>query len=114
MDQKDHLQGAIEDANDFKNYLVNNLLIPLDNINNLCNEQATCSAIVKGFMQLQSNLEIKQGEVVIIIYFARHGAVARKPDKWTDWVTPSDKIEMLCPANINQDINGNKVEGIPD
>ncbi len=51
---------------------------------------------------------------MIIIYFAGHGALATKPDEWSDWV--SDKnIEMLCPADIGApDTNGKVIEGISD
>ncbi|PBK63111.1 hypothetical protein ARMSODRAFT_980290 [Armillaria solidipes] len=115
IEPRQDLQGAVEDANAFENYLVKDLLVPVTNIISLRNEQAIRSAIIKGFRQLQDNPKIIPGEVAIIIYFAGHGAVARKPDAWTNWETPEDKVEMLCPADINHVLNGNdKVEGIPD
>ncbi|KAK0421667.1 caspase domain-containing protein [Armillaria borealis] len=115
IEPTNNLHGAVEDANAFENYLVKDLLVPKANIINLRDEKATRSAIIDGFEELQRNSKIIPREVAIIIYFAGHGAVAEKPQTWTDWVTPGNKVEMLCPADINQVINGkDKVEGIPD
>ncbi|KAK0445829.1 peptidase C14, caspase domain-containing protein, partial [Armillaria borealis] len=111
IDRKHDLQGAVKDANNFYRYLHDDRSIPEANIINLRDGEATRSAIIKEFQNLQQNPEIIRGEVAIIIYFAGHGAVAPKPDAWKDWVTPTGKVKMLCPADIN---GKDKVEGIPD
>ncbi|PBK84254.1 hypothetical protein ARMGADRAFT_615488 [Armillaria gallica] len=109
------LQVAVKDADDFKSYLVKDMLVPEANIINLRNDQATRLAIIEAFIELKDDPRITPGEVAIIIYFAGHGAVARKPSAWKNWETPDDKVEMLCPADINHDLNGkDRVEGIPD
>ncbi len=105
----------MKDANDFSSYLLNDRGVPETNIINLRNGRATSSAIIEGFRQLKDNSKIIPGEVAIIMYFAGHGAVARKPAAWKNWVNPTGEVEMLCPADINPGINGKvKVEGIPD
>ncbi|SJL08001.1 uncharacterized protein ARMOST_11360 [Armillaria ostoyae] len=112
----ENLLGAVKDAENFKTYLLEDLGVPKDNIINLRNEQATRSAIINQFRQLEGDLKIVPGEVAIIIYFAGHGALATKPDTWTDWVsTDENTIEMLCPADIGAlDANSKVIEGVPD
>ncbi len=110
-----YLQGAIRDADNFKSYLLEYQRVPEANVFNLCNEQATRSAIIQKFRNLECNPRIIPGEAAIIIYFAGHGAVAYKPTTWTNWETPSGNVKMLCPTDINApDANGKVIEGIPD
>ncbi len=111
-----NLLGAVKDADNFKSYLLEDLGVAADNIINLRNEQATRSAIIERFRQLEADPKIVPGKVAIIIYFAGHGALASKPATWTDWVSTDEKlIEMLCPADIGAlDVNGEPIEGIPD
>ncbi|KAK0445813.1 caspase domain-containing protein [Armillaria borealis] len=111
----EYLQGAVRDAENFKSYLLEYRRVPAANVFNLRDEQATRSAIIQKFRDLERNPRIIPGEAAIIIYFAGHGAVARKPTTWTNWETPSGNVEMLCPADINApDANGKVIEGIPD
>ncbi|KAK0504441.1 hypothetical protein EDD18DRAFT_502339 [Armillaria luteobubalina] len=112
---RNDLHGAVDDADAFEEYLLTIRNVPKANITNLRNEGAKRSDIIKGFEGLRDNSRIIPGEAAIVIYFAGHGAVAPKPDAWTDWVIPTNKVEMLCPADLNQDIHGKgRVEGIPD
>ncbi len=109
------LHGAVRDAQEFNSYLLNDRGVPEANIISLRNQEATRTAIIGAFRQLEDNPRITPGEVAIIIYFAGHGAVAHKPFEWTDWETPDDIVEMLCPADINHGLyREHRVEGIPD
>ncbi|KAK0202204.1 hypothetical protein DFS33DRAFT_1061251 [Desarmillaria ectypa] len=109
------LRGAVRDADNFENYLLECRGVPKDNIINLRDGQATRSAIIQKFRELENNPRIIPGEVAIIIYFAGHGAIAHKPKTWKNWETPNGNVEMLCPADINAPEGyGKKIEGIPD
>ncbi len=114
LEREHDLKGAVEDAENFKNYLLKDLGVAANNITNLRNKEATRDAIIGGFRRLKRNQNIVPGEVAIIIYFAGHRAVIQKPDAWTNWTTPTGEVEMLCPADINRNINGKDVPGIPD
>ncbi|KAK0243749.1 caspase domain-containing protein [Armillaria nabsnona] len=105
VEPKQDLQGAIRDADEFNRYLLNDRGVPEVNIINLRNGQATRLAIIEAFIELKNNLRITPGEVAIIIYFAGHGAVAHKPSTWKNWETPTGEVKMLCPADINHDLN---------
>ncbi|KAK0457436.1 caspase domain-containing protein [Desarmillaria tabescens] len=112
----ENLQGAVADAKNFRSYLLQERKVPEANITFLRDEQATRSAIIENFRNLERNEKIIPGEAAIIIYFAGHGAVAHKPRTWENWETPNGNVEMLCPADINLplDKDGKKIEGIPD
>ncbi|KAG7451529.1 uncharacterized protein BT62DRAFT_991060 [Guyanagaster necrorhizus] len=111
----ENLLAAVADADRFENYLLEDLQTPKKNIISLRNGQATREAIISGFRSLICNPRITQGMAAIIIYYSGHGAVAPKPDEWTDWQTYDNEIEMLCPTDIGiRDVNDNVVEGIPD
>ncbi|KAK0451583.1 caspase domain-containing protein [Armillaria borealis] len=113
--ESETLQGAVNDANKFDEYLCEDLGTPKENIISLRNEHATRSRIIHGFRSLEHNPKIVRGKAAIIIYYAGHGAVATKPVEWKDWETPDDKIEMLCPYDIGcQGDNDEVVDGIPD
>ncbi|KAK0475329.1 caspase domain-containing protein [Armillaria luteobubalina] len=115
IEPRQDLKGAVKDAENFKKYLLEDLGVAEDNIINLRDEQATRSAVIDRFRQLQGDPKIGSGKAAIIIYFAGHGARATKPTTWTDWVSSDENIEMLCPADIGAlDANGKVVEGIPD
>ncbi|KAK0194258.1 caspase domain-containing protein [Armillaria mellea] len=113
--KSEDLQGAVNDADKFDEYLCKDLGTPKENIISLRNEEATRSAIINGFRSLEHNPDIVKNMAAIIIYYAGHGAVAQKPVEWKDWETPDDKIEMLCPYDIgSQDDKDKVVDGIPD
>ncbi len=124
VEPKQDLQGAVKDADNFKNYLLEDLGVAEDNIIDLRDKDATRSAIINQFRELERNPKIVPGEAAIIIYFAGHGALTTKPDTWTGWVSTDEKtIEMLCPANIGApdvkdkvvpDGKDKVIEGIPD
>ncbi|KAK0451584.1 hypothetical protein EV421DRAFT_1044539 [Armillaria borealis] len=110
-----NLLAAVADADRFQDYLLEDLQTPREHIISLRNGQATRKAIIDGFKSLIYNPGIVQGMAAVIIYYSGHGAVAPKPDEWTDWQTYDNEIEMLCPTDIGiLDINDKVVEGIPD
>ncbi len=109
------LVAAVADADRFQDYLLEDLKTPREHIISLRNGQATRKAIIDGFKSLICNPRIVQGMAAVIIYYSGHGAVAPKPDEWTDWQTYDNEIEMLCPTDIGiLDTNDRVVEGIPD
>ncbi len=62
---------------------------------------------------MKDNAVIQQD--AIIVYFAGYGATTTKPVEWTDWETPNNAIEMLCPTDIGiGDKTSDVVGGIPD
>ncbi len=68
-----YLQGAIRDTDNFKSYLLEYQCVPEANVFNLRNEQATRSAIIQKFRNLERNPRIIPGKAAIIIYFAGGG-----------------------------------------
>ncbi|PBL03058.1 hypothetical protein ARMGADRAFT_1069624 [Armillaria gallica] len=114
-EEYDNLKAAVADANRFEKFLLDRLRTPREHIISLRNDQATRKGIIDGFRSLIHDQRISPGKSAIIIYYAGHGAVAPKPNEWTDWQTSDDEIEILCPADIGiLDINDKAVEGIPD
>ncbi|KAK0469284.1 caspase domain-containing protein [Desarmillaria tabescens] len=113
--RSESLQGAVNDANKFDEYLRKDRGTPEENIISLRDEKATRSAIIDGFKRLESDERIVSGTAAIIIYYAGHGAIAHKPVEWKDWETPGDEIELLCPSDIGlRDQNDKIIDGIPD
>ncbi|KAK0236293.1 caspase domain-containing protein [Armillaria nabsnona] len=113
--KKFQLTGAVGDADDFQQYLLEDLRVPKEHITSLRDKGATRTAIIQGFRDLGSDQRIVRGQAIIVIYFAGHGAAADKPKEWLDWESPDDRIEMLCPSDMGL-LDGKKgvIEGIPD
>lgn len=110
------LEGAVADANEFEHYVGTDLGAPEDNIISLRDEKATRSQIIGAFKKLKDRKDIVPGKAIIIIYYAGHGAVAKKPAQWEDWHAFDNNIEMLCPVDMTfrNSVKENTVEGIPD
>ncbi|KAF6752769.1 caspase domain-containing protein [Ephemerocybe angulata] len=50
-----------------------------------------------------------------VIFYAGHGARAKRPEGWEAYTTDDIWIELLCPIDMGTiDTNGRVVEGIPD
>ncbi len=114
-EEYDNLRASVADADRFEKFLLNHLRTPREHIISLRNDQATRKDIIDGFRSLIHDQKISLGKSAIIINYSGHGAVAPKPNEWTDWPTSDDEIEILCPADIGiLDINDKAVEGIPD
>ncbi|KAK0194156.1 caspase domain-containing protein [Armillaria mellea] len=109
------LTGAVDDANAFQQYLLEDLRVPMDHITILRDKMATRKAIIQEFKNLADNPRIVGGQAIIIIYFAGHGAAADKPKEWSDWQSAGNKIEILCPSDMGlPDGEKSVIEGIPD
>ncbi|KAK0452256.1 caspase domain-containing protein [Armillaria borealis] len=109
------LEGAVSDANAFKHYVSTDLGAPEDNIISLRDKEATRSQIIDAFKKLKDREDIVPGKAIIIIYYAGHGAVAKKPAQWEDWDAFDNNIEMLCPVDMTfRNSVKEKTEGIPD
>lgn len=110
------LNGAVADADRFEDYLKG----PLAKLSRqkpkiISLRNATRQEILRGFVSLQTDYKDLKDNVVIIIFYAGHGARTKKPKEWTDWQTNNDEIEMMCPSDIGK-VEGNSapVEGIYD
>ncbi|KAK0192632.1 caspase domain-containing protein [Armillaria mellea] len=110
------LEGAVADANEFEHYIRTDLGAPKENIISLRDKKATRSRIIGAFSDLEARKDIIRGQAIIIIYYAGHGAVAKKPAQWEDWHAFDNNIEMLCPVDMTfrKSVKKKKVEGIPD
>lgn len=102
------LKSAVADANNFRDWVVNELGVPPSRIRDLRNEGATRQAIIKGLQDLATKATIKQGDP-ILIYYAGHGSEASAPAEW-HWDSPNGKIQMIIPW----DHKPADVHGIPD
>lgn len=78
------LEGAVADANKFEYYIRTDLGAPDENITSLRDGEATRSQIIDAFRDLEAHKDIVRGNAIIIIYYAGHGAVAKKPAQWED------------------------------
>ncbi|KZV65117.1 hypothetical protein PENSPDRAFT_614510 [Peniophora sp. CONT] len=87
------LRGAVADANAVVDYLQTDLHVPLNQITNLRNEEATRDAIIQGFRAFQTRQSIKKGDP-ILIFFAGHGTTTDAPP---GWVTETKSISLLVP-----------------
>ncbi|PBK67529.1 hypothetical protein ARMSODRAFT_313442 [Armillaria solidipes] len=110
------LEGAVADADAFEDYVSTDLGAPEGNIISLRDQEATRSEIIDAFGKLKDHKDIDPGKAIIIIYYAGHGAVAKKPAQWEDWHALDNNIEMLCPVDMTfrNSVKGKTVEGIPD
>lgn len=88
------LQGCIQDSEDFRYFLEEDLKVPSDHILVLYNESATRGNILSAFdSHLIYNSKIKKGDL-IFFYYAGHGGRMAAPDGW-DCV--DKQIETICP-----------------
>jgi hypothetical protein len=66
------LSGAVPDADAMNNYLQTDLKVPVAQIENLRNKDATRSNIIAAFERLRDNSKINRQDP-ILIYYAGHG-----------------------------------------
>ena len=105
------MNGAIADADDMESYLTDTLKVPADQIRILRNREATRSAIIKAFTDLQNDSRIREGDAIVIFY-AGHGGETKAP---SGWESEGNKTQYICPCDIKtKDKNGNDIHGIPD
>ena len=93
-----------------QDYLQKDLGVPISQIRNLRNSEATRDKIIKEIKAFSFNDKIKEGDP-ILIYFAGHGDWAFTPKGWE--VGSTDKIELLIPYD-HSSLKGNPMHGIPD
>ena len=101
------LRGAVPDGKEFRHYLTTRLRVPEDQISTLFDEEATRSAIIKAFQDLNEDPRINRGDPIFIFY-AGHGGQKRPHP---DWNEPNEKIEVIVPYDCTSD---GSVEPIPD
>ncbi|KAJ7656494.1 hypothetical protein DFH06DRAFT_472356 [Mycena polygramma] len=112
-----HLRGAVNDARDFKKYLLDSpddrgLHVPPDNICCLENGEATREGILSAFeSHLLNNKNIPDhGEATMIFFFAGHGSRSDAP---MNLMARDRKVEVICPVDEGT-TDGKDVFAIPD
>ncbi|KZV62919.1 hypothetical protein PENSPDRAFT_758358, partial [Peniophora sp. CONT] len=84
----DSLAGAVADAMSVRDYLIDDLHVPDDQIVVLRNEQATRNAIIQELHALRLRESLLEGDPVLV-YFAGHGTINAKK---TSMILPYDDI----------------------
>ncbi|KAJ7833294.1 caspase domain-containing protein [Mycena leptocephala] len=118
------LDGAVNDAKEFKKFLTapreapksdeRGLGVPETQIKLLVNKQATRAAILSAFeTHLLSNRSITQHDTMIF-YFAGHGSRTEAPRNKLAEVAPDRKLEVICPADERTRDAAGYVHAIPD
>ncbi|KAJ1303007.1 hypothetical protein OPQ81_011208 [Rhizoctonia solani] len=106
------LKGAVNDANLFKSYLVNDLRVPETQINTLFDTQASRTEIIRGFQRLATNPNINRDDP-IVIYYAGHGAEVQPPPSRRNANGPL--VQCLVPQDAgSKDLSIPGVPPIPD
>ncbi len=101
------LKGAVDDANNVKEYLTGTLDVPLRNIKVLLDQEASRANIIKEIEKLEVKEEIAKDDP-ILIYFAGHGNTA--PYEGSE----HHEVELILPCDYGKDENGRIVNGILD
>ncbi|KAF7339067.1 hypothetical protein MVEN_01983100 [Mycena venus] len=104
-----HLNGCVNDANAFKNFLTGTLHVPKEHIEFITNESATRFNIISAFKKhLIENSAIRaygdnEGEDTIIIFYAGHGSRVKAPDNShsPDDYTVHNLLQQLAAAKGN-------------
>ncbi|KAA1472264.1 hypothetical protein DENSPDRAFT_170741 [Dentipellis sp. KUC8613] len=104
------LKGAVPDANQVESYLKDDLGVSPDNIKNLRDREATRAAIIQELRALSTDDRIRPGDPIFIFY-AGHGSTARAPEGWE---AGGPKIQLICPHDHLEKVDGRQVVGIPD
>ncbi|KAK7008274.1 Metacaspase-7 [Favolaschia claudopus] len=108
------LDGAVNDAKEFRKYLEEVLHVPADNILSIENKDATRANIMSGFRThfIENSRIPDGGETTMIFFFAGHGSRAGM----TDNMKARDmKVETICPVDERtQDAAGQHIHSIPD
>ncbi|CAE6434402.1 unnamed protein product [Rhizoctonia solani] len=106
------LQGAVNDANAFKSYLLDDLLVPEEQIITLFDSQATRAGIIQAFQNLATDPRIQQNDP-IVIYYAGHGAEIQPPPNRHD--LSGSMVQCLVPQDAGtRDLETAVIPPIPD
>ncbi|ETW80513.1 hypothetical protein HETIRDRAFT_434594 [Heterobasidion irregulare TC 32-1] len=107
-----NLSSCVDDAQNIKRWLLNDLHVPRDQICILLDDKATKRAIEDCFMShLVSNAAIEPGDA-ILVYFAGHGSRLLAPEGWYN--ASCARVEMLCPHDHDTRSWEGRVSGITD
>ncbi|KAG8794534.1 hypothetical protein FRC12_023743 [Ceratobasidium sp. 428] len=110
-DKVPNLQGAEQDAQSFRDYLINDVFVPQAQIKTLLSKDATRANIIDGFKALAIHPNIKKQDPIVIFY-AGHGTKLKKPEGWE---AGEDHIQALVPQDVKQkDASGNIILPLPD
>ncbi|CAE6442942.1 unnamed protein product [Rhizoctonia solani] len=106
------LRGAVNDANIFKSYLLNDLIVPEIQITTLFDAQATRAGIIHAFQNFATDPKIKPNDP-IVIYYAGHGAEIQPPPNRR--AAHGSLIQCLVPQDAgNKDLSTPGIPPIPD
>ncbi|KDR74072.1 hypothetical protein GALMADRAFT_227766 [Galerina marginata CBS 339.88] len=94
-----------------KIYLESNLKVPSNHIRTLYDQQASRTAIIQAFIDLQKDHHIKKGDPILIFY-AGHGTEHTAPSGW-ECGGPNSKIQAIIPQDYSHE-EGRWVPVIPD
>ena len=107
-----NLSSCVDDAQNIKRWLLDDLHVPRDQICILLDDKATKRAIEDCFMShLVSNAAIEPGDA-ILVYFAGHGSRLMAPEGWYN--ASCARVEMLCPHDHDTRSREGRVSGITD
>ena len=107
-----NLEACAHDALRMKQWLMQGLQVPKENIALLLNKEATKRRIEDTFMShLTNNPAIAEGDA-LIVYFAGHGSTLRAPPDWCEGRPPS--VQVLCPYDHDTKGPEGRVAGISD
>lgn len=105
------LQGAVKDAEAFKEFLEVRLGVTKDRIVCLLEENATRENIIDAFKDLATNPVIQRNDPILIFY-AGHGTRVKTPKEWMlGSKHTQDVIEAMVPQDFSDD---GKMDVIPD
>ncbi|KJA26999.1 hypothetical protein HYPSUDRAFT_35516 [Hypholoma sublateritium FD-334 SS-4] len=106
------LIGAVNDAKDMEDLLINDFNVPRSNVFVLHNKDATRQNILDSIQtHLLRNTCIEQGDAMII-FFAGHGNRVAAPE---GWFSSDGEIETICPHDESmKDRDDEPIPGIPD
>ena len=110
INRYDHVQplrGAVPDIQGVRTYLEGYLKVPQDQIQILTDKSASRRAIIDGFIQLQEDGRIKEGDP-ILIYFSGHGSEILVPENGL-----GTKMQAIVPQDYCAK-PGNEVPAILD
>ncbi|THU94293.1 hypothetical protein K435DRAFT_900628 [Dendrothele bispora CBS 962.96] len=94
-----NLNGAVTDADSIRDFLVQDLGVPQEQIKDLRNGEATGIAIETEIRNLSNNPAIEENSAILIFY-AGHGAQMPAP---ANWPKKDGRIQMLVPHDFALD-----------
>ena len=107
--QFSELPGAVPDANEVANWLVDDLNVPQNQVLLIINKAASCAGIISALEAFCSDNHIHQGDP-IFIYYASHGSGIPPPEDW-ECGGPGRKIQILVPQDYSPE---HGIHSIPD